>query len=148
MKKVLLIALIGALIFSLASCGVNKALDGEYSGYYLSVSRCIYDSEFDSVSITNYEESLPFGDYPEYQELVQYGYVGIENEGVIYLIYIVDTSIDPESSDPYYCAEFDGETRELLFEEGTYFSDKAEQDATVKKLLDMMDALKGEYIQR
>ncbi len=147
MKKALLSFFAIVLILSLISCVHTMELDGEYNGYYLEVSRSIYGSEYDSISITNYKQGLPFSDYPEYQELVQYGCVGIENEGIVYAIYIVDTSIDPESEDAYYCAEFDCETRELLFEEGAYYSDSSYRETEVKRLLDMIDAVKDEYLR-
>ncbi len=140
MKKVLIGAVIFTLIFSLVSCGGNSLtqLDG---GYYLERGNDLYGEEFESVSIMNYHP-YKFWALPDYQELVQYGYVGLENEGVVYFVYIVDTSRDADSPYAYYCAEFDGETRELLCEEGEYFSDNSVKNATVEKLLNLMDTVK------
>ena len=77
---------------------------------------------------------------------MQYGYVGLENEGVVYFVYIVDYSTktdgDTVSDGVYYMAEFDGETRALLFETGTLFESEEEKGAAVERLLDMIDELK------
>ena len=73
---------------------------------------------------------------------MQYGYVGLENEGVVYCVYIVDTSVNAEDPSAYYCAELDGETRALLCEEGTLFESEAEKSEAVEKLFDMIDEYK------
>lgn len=141
MKKIkFLVALVATLLLcsALSSClfGEVKDLSGDgFHGYYFEVSEGIS-------SITNYDPTK-LGSLPKYQELVQYGDgAGLDNEGVVYFVYVVDTTVDPESPAAYYCAELDGETRELLTEEGEYFADEAEKTALIEKLVDMMDKVK------
>ena len=132
MKKfcVLLIVLVAALLLSACAGGAEK-LSGEYAGYYRA-------NEDGIVSITNYQP-YNFLALPEYQELVEYGDgAGLDNEGVVYFIFVTDTS----KEDCFYSAEFDGQTRELLCEEGTFFASEQAKQATVNRLLDMLDQLK------
>ena len=132
MKKhsVLLIILLSALLLSACAGGAEK-LSGAYEGYYLT-------NEDGIVSVTNYQPYNFFA-LPDYQELVEYGDgAGLDNEGVVYFIFITDTS----KEDCYYSAEFDGATRQLLCEEGTFFADEYTKNETVTRLLNMMDALK------
>ena len=132
MKRFLAVLFAVILVISFSACtmGVQK-LTGEYEGYYLV-------RENNTVSVTNYAPYNFFA-LPEYQELAEYGDgVGIDNEGVVYFIFITDTS----KEDAYYSAEFDGETRKLLCEEGTFFTDETTKDETVDRLLDILDALK------
>lgn len=90
-------------------------------------------------TITNYHP-YKFWKLPDYQEMVQFGDdAGLENEGVVYFIYVVDTSIDPDDSKAYYSAEFDGETKELLCEDGEYFSNEADKQAFVDRLINLID---------
>ena len=127
----MVLILVTALVFSGCTLGAEK-LTGEYEGYYLS-------HETNVVSVTNYAP-FDFFNLPDYQELAEYGYgVGIDNKGIVYSIFITDTS----KEDCFYSAEFDGETRQLLCEEGVYFEGNEEAKAeTVTRLLDMLDALK------
>ena len=133
MKKfrVWLMVLVAALLLSACAGGAEK-LSGEYAGYYRA-------NEDGIVSITNYQP-YNFLALPEYQELVEYGDgAGIDNKGVVYFVFVTDTS----KEDCFYCAEFDGATRALLSEEGTFFDSENAKNATVTRLLDMMDALKA-----
>ncbi|MBQ9750220.1 MAG: hypothetical protein IJV87_06535 [Clostridia bacterium] len=134
MKKfcVLLIVLVAVLLLSACTGGAEK-LSGEYAGYYRA-------NEDGIVSVTNYQPYNFFA-LPDYQELVEYGDgAGVDNEGVVYFVFVTDTS----KEDCFYCAEFDGATRALLCEEGTFFTDENAKIATVTRLLDMMDALKAD----
>lgn len=135
MKKVFAILLVIMISFSFAACATGaEKLIGEYEGYYL-------ESEDNIISVTNYAP-YDFFHLPKYQELAQYGDgAGIDNEGVVYCIFITDTS----KEDTYYSAEFD-ENRTLLCEEGTFFTDEAAKNEIVTRLLDMLDSLKGTYI--
>ena len=137
MKTTRLIAaiLLAALICgSLSSCfggEVTELTDRGFPGYY-------YEDSEGIVSITNYHP-YKFYALPDYQELVQYGDgAGLTNEGTVYFVYVVDTSLEPDSEKAYYSAEFDGETGELLSEEGEYFADTEEKSLTVDKLLSMI----------
>ena len=132
MKKssVLLMALIFALLLTACSAGAQK-LTGAYEGYYLT-------NEDGVLSVTNYQPYNFFA-LPDYQELAQFGDgAGLDNEGVVYFIFVTDTS----KENCYYSAEFDGATRQLLCEEGTFFADEDTKNETVTRLLNMMDALK------
>ena len=137
MKKILSIVFILMMMFLICSCGVNVVeLDGENKGYYYEYSEGIK-------TVTNYHPTNIFS-LPDYQEMIQYGDgAGLENEGVVYFIYIVDTSLDPEDAKAYYSAEFDGETRELLFEEGEYFSDETEKNEVVERLFEVLDSIEN-----
>ena len=134
MKKLFSIIFIFILVISLASCNMMNVLEFTEDGvtYYYEYSDGIK-------SITNYHPYKLWA-LPNYQELVQLGEgAGLENEGNVYYIYIVDTSVDPESSKAYYTAEFNAETKELLFEDGEYFSDEATKNATVERLIHIID---------
>jgi len=141
MKRIKLLAsIVAALLFcfALTSClvGEVRELSGEgFPGYY-------YEESDGISSITNYDPTK-LGSLPKYQELVQYGDgAGLDNEGVVYFVYVVDTTVDPDSPAACYCAELDGQTRELLSEDGEYFADEAEKAALIAKLVDMIDKVK------
>lgn len=136
MKKLLLVVISIALLLAITSCGMSSVLEFERDGvnYYYEFSEGIK-------SVTNYHP-YKFWKLPIYQELVQLGDgAGLENEGNVYFIYVVDTSIDPDSPKAYYTAEFDAETKELLCEEGEYFFEEAEKSATVERLIDLIDTV-------
>ena len=65
-------------------------------------------------------------------------FMNIISENVNADIFVTDTS----KEDCFYSAEFDGQTRELLCEEGTFFASEQAKQATVNRLLDMLDQLK------
>ena len=135
MKKAIMLLLTLALLFSLFSC-VGSAVEftGEDGKSYF------YKYSDGIKSITNYNP-YKFWDLPDYQELVQYGDgAGLENDGTVYFIYIVDTSIDPESAKAYYTAEFDGESKELLCDDGEYFSNEEKKIAVIERLLGEIDS--------
>ena len=135
MKKSLLILLLFALLFSLTSCfnDVTEFQGKDGNTYYYEYSDGIK-------TVTNYHPHKLWA-LPDYQEMVQYGDgAGLENEGVVYFVYVVDTSIDAESPQAYYMAELNGETKELLCESGEYFSDEATKTATVERLIDLIDS--------
>lgn len=135
MKKALLIFVSIILALSLASCigaDVIKFSGKDGGTYYYEYSDGVK-------SITNYHP-YNFFSLPKYQELVQYGEgAGLENEGKVYFIYIVDTSMDSDDPKAYYCAELDGETRELLCEDGEYFATEEEKQAALERLLYEID---------
>ena len=132
MKKTSILWMVLTIALLLTACtGGAEKLTGEYAGYYLA-------EEEGAVSVTNYQPYHIFA-LPDYQELVQYGDgVGLENEGVVYFVFVTDTA----KEDCFYSAEFDGETRELLCEEGTFFDSENAKNATVTRLLDMIDELR------
>lgn len=138
MKKVLLILILCVLLLSLISCNANVIeFTHDDVTYYYEFSDGIK-------TITNYHP-YKFWELPNYQEMIQLGDgAGLENEGVVYFIYVVDTSIDPDSPSAYYTAEFDAETRVLLFEEGGYFASEEEKKATVDRLFHLIDTVRFE----
>ena len=133
MKRCFAFALAFLLAFGLSACALGaEKLTGEYEGYYLT-------KEDGILSVTNYAP-YDFFHLPDYQELAEYGDgAGLDNKGLIYYIFITDIS----KKDTYYTAEFDA-NRTLLCEEGTFFTDESAKEQTVTKLLDMLDALKGQ----
>ncbi|MBE6983623.1 MAG: hypothetical protein E7435_04995 [Ruminococcaceae bacterium] len=132
MKRWIAVLLAVAFVFGLSACaGGAEKLTGEYEGYYRV-------NEDGIVSVTNYHP-YHFFDLPDYQELAEYGNgAGLDNEGVVYFIFITHTS----KEDCFYSAEFDGATRELLSEEGTFFTDETAKKEAVDRLLNMLDTLK------
>ena len=135
MKKLLAIVLSLTLMLSLTSCAFFDVIEfeGENGEKYF------YEYSDGIKTLTNYHP-YKFWELPNYQEMAQYGEgVGLENEGVVYFIYIVDTSIDSDNPKAYYCAEFDGKTKELLCEDGEYFADENTKKAVVGRLLDIID---------
>lgn len=136
MKKLLLTFISLILLFSLVSCLRMDLFKIEYEGeiYYLDYSEGIK-------SATNYHP-YNFLNLPKYQELIQYGDgAGLENEGVVYFIYVVDTSISSDDPKAYYCAELEGETKELLCEDGEYFASEAKKNEVVERLLKIIEML-------
>lgn len=132
MKRCIALVLAFMLVFALSACtfGAEK-LTGEYEDYYLT-------REDGILSVTNYAP-YDFFHLPDYQELAEYGDgAGLDHEGVVYYIFITDTS----KEECFYTAEFDGQTRELLCEEGTFFADEAAKNQTVTRLLNMLDDIK------
>ena len=138
MKRLLLIIIALCLFISLVSCNRVDIIEFERDGvtYYYEYSHGIK-------TVTNYHPYKFFTwGLPDYQEMVQYGNdVGLENDGVVYFIYVVDTSIDPDDPKAYYIAELDGETKELLCEDGEYFSSEEEKNGTVMRLVDIIDTI-------
>ena len=136
MKRLLLIVIILCLLLSLISCNRCNIIEFERDGvtYY-------YEFANGTKTVTNYHpySFLALG-LPDYQEMVQYGDdAGLENDGVVYFIYVVDTSIDPDDPHAYYSAELDGETKELLCEDGEYFSNEEEKNRVVARLVNIID---------
>lgn len=138
MKRIFLFALAFVMVLSLSACTFNDIVEFEGSDgqkYY-----CEYDDGI--TTVTNYHP-YKFLSLPDYQEMVQYGDgAGLENEGIVYYIYVVDTSINADDPKAYYTAEFDGETKELLCEEGDYFSDETQKSALIERLLNVIDSRK------
>ena len=130
MKKLFSIVLLIALSLSVTSCAFFDVIEftGENGETYF------YEYSEGIKSITNYHP-YKFWSMPTYQELVQYGDgAGIENDGVVYFIYVLDTS-----KETYYSAELDGETKEVLFEEGDYFEDEIEKKTVIDRLIHEID---------
>ncbi len=146
-KQIFLAIYLLAQILLLTACGNVKGseninndnsdvisnFESMYTGYYLT-------SEDGVLSITNYD---PDGsDMPSYQELIVYGDgAGLETQGVVYYIYIVDAdSVDSETGEgKYYMAEFADDTHELLTEDNQYFSSEVEKENIINELIEMMD---------
>ena len=132
MKRTFL-AVILILSLSLASCH-SSVTEFSHDGvtYYYEYSDGIK-------TITNYHP-YNFLKLPSYQEMVQLGDgAGLENEGVVYYIYVVDTSIDPKDTKAYYSAELDGETKALLCEDGEYFTSEVDKTAFINRLVYLID---------
>ena len=135
------------IMFLLTACGnvkdsekidndnseVANNFESTYTGYYLT-------SEDGILSITNYDPDG--GDIPSYQELIAYGdSAGLENEGVVYWVYIIDTdSVDSETGEAQcYMAEFADDTHKVLTEDNQYFTSDDEKQRVINELLEMMD---------
>ena len=136
MKRCFAFGLACILVFSLSACTLGaEKLTGEYEGYYLA-------KEDGILSVTNYAP-YDFFHLPDYQELAEYGDgAGLDNEGIVYYIFITDTS----KEDTYYTAEFD-ENRKLLCEEDKFFADEETKTQAVNRLLNMLDDLKAQHIK-
>ena len=135
MKKISLIIISLLILLALTSCVMTNVSEFEHDGatYY-------YENSDGIKTVTNYHP-YKFWSLPNYQEMIQFGDgAGLENDGVVYFIYAVDTSIDSDSPKAYYTAELDGETKELLFEEGEYFVNEADKNDFINRLLDVLDA--------
>ena len=133
MKKTIFILIILILSLSLASCN-SAVTEFSHDGitYYYEYSDGIK-------TITNYHPYKLF-QLPEYQEMVQWGEgAGLENEGVVYFVYAVDTSVDPEDPKAYYSAEFNGETKVLLCEDGEYFASEAEKSEFIDRMINLIN---------
>lgn len=134
MKRILTVTLVLVLALSLSSCILNfQKLGGEYEGYY-------YESSYGSVTVANYDPNNMFA-IPAYQEMVMFGDgVGDVSEGVVYYIIVGGDVGGTDAEDGhYYIGEFHPETREILYEEGSYFADEETKMATVEKLMDLAD---------
>ena len=134
MKKISFLATVLVLLMSLASCGVSNIIEISNDGatYYYEYSDGVK-------TITNYHPKKLL-QLPTYQEMVQLGDgAGLENEGVVYFVYVVDTSIDSQDPKAYYSAEFDGNTKALLCESGEYFANEADKTAFVDRLINLID---------
>lgn len=95
-----------------------------YPDYYILV-------EDGNISITNYD-SEDMSNIPPYQELVRYGEVGFESEGIIYYVFISE-------GESYYNAEIDAETKEILYEEDEYFTADGDKEIIVNQLIEMTE---------
>lgn len=145
MKKILALTLIMILALSLSACsliGWNDSpvtsLEDKYPGYYATFEDGV-------ISVTNYHP-YDFDALPAYQELIEYGDgAGMENEGTVYFVYVLDTKKTTTDNEVYYYAELADETREVLIEENSYFASAAEKDAAVSKLMEIMEYVKETY---
>lgn len=141
MKKILALALAMILAVSLVSCSLGEMnkLEGEYEGYYYEVAE-------DLAVVANFNIYNIFG-IPAYQEMVAFGEgAGEVSQGVVYYVSIGGDVGGTDAEDGYYyTAEFDAETRELLYEDGSYFASEEEKTAKVNALLDMMDYVLENY---
>ena len=134
-KKAFSFVIILTLLLSLVSCGGFGVHEFSQDGitYYYEYSDGIK-------TVTNYHPTK-LSSLPTYQEMVQLGDgAGLENEGVVYFVYAVDTTIDPDDEKAYYSAELDGTTKQLLLEDGEYFATEAEKEAFISRLIALIDA--------
>lgn len=70
-------------------------------------------SGMEGIIITNHDP-YDLKNLPNYQESIQYGYVSLNDENKI--VYSIDIFI--KDTGEYYSAEYDGKTKELLYEGG------------------------------
>lgn len=105
------------------------AFQQNHEGYYLEF---VHEEWMKGCSVTNYDPSK-LDDFPAYQELIEYGNVGLDNPGIVYRI-----SIGEEAD--YFSAEFDSVTKEKLSEEGTWFLD-VEKEEKIAELLSIIDEI-------
>ncbi len=148
MKKYILLVLSMIIALTFISCGETKeandsssktseTLDidinkqSQHEGYFVK-----YNYGDAIVSITNYDPDIDTDEYPQYQELVQYGNCGIMSDDLIYYIFIVD-------SEDYCSFEIDAETLEVLYEENTLYTD----DETKLQKKDELILMINEYLE-
>jgi hypothetical protein len=95
-----------------------------------------FDDEpgMESISITNHDPN-DILHLPNYQELIQYGYISLESDEIVYAI---DIFIDDTGS--YYSAEYNAKTKELLTEDGDWKPD-GDLAEFVEERLAMMDSV-------
>lgn len=103
-----------------------KAFQKEHKGYYLEFCK---DDGLESCSIVNYAPDVDR--IPEYQELIEYGFVSFETDDVVYSVYLMD-------GDTFFSAEYDADTKELLNEEGEWFLEE-DKDSKINGFLNMID---------
>jgi PBP1b-binding outer membrane lipoprotein LpoB len=101
----------------------------KYPDYHIDFDK---ESGMESISITNHDPK-DIVNLPNYQELVQYGYISLESDDIVYAI---DIFIDDTGS--FYSAEYDAKTKELLTEEGDW-TPEGELAEFVAERLEMMD---------
>ncbi|MBO1003863.1 hypothetical protein [Pseudogracilibacillus auburnensis] len=104
------------------------AFEEKYPSYYVEFET---DSGFESIFIMNYDP-YDFDHLPEYQEVVQYGFVSLTIEDVVYAVDILE-------GDDFYSAEFDAETGAVLSEEGDWAPDGEDLSKFVEEKLEMME---------
>ena len=150
MKKASGLLIVLAILFTLAACGNSNGgagttnqnasttnLEDKYPGYYANFDEGI-------ISVTNYDPD-DMGSIPSYQEMIAYGDgAGLENEGTVYYIFIVDTVVSTEKNEKCYYAEFADETMEILIEEDTYFANEEERKEIVDKLIEIMNCVRND----
>lgn len=107
-----------------------KEFEASHSGYYVTFAT---EEGWESCVITNYPDDLDFGSFPDYQEMVEYGYVSIENSDVVYSIFI-------REDDKYFTIEYDAQTKTELSREGEWFLQE-DQESFTNRLLNMMDEI-------
>lgn len=151
MKKTIGMVMALALVVALTGCAkINQGvgangdtpstldLSETYPGYYATVREGI-------ISIMNYNPD-DINSIPAYQELIEYGDgAGLENEGVVYYIYVLDTADSTQGNEKYYYAELAGDTMEVLMEQNSYFASEDESNALVTRLLEMINDVREDY---
>ena len=136
MRKIISLLIAFVLLISLVSCNMMNVIEFERDGimYYYEYSEGVK-------TITNYHP-YKIWKLPNYQEMVQLGDgVGLDNEGKVYFILVVDTSMDSNNPKSYYSVEIDAETKTILCTYGEYFSNDAEKNATVERLINLIDTV-------
>lgn len=101
----------------------------KYPDYQIEFDK---ESGMESISIMNHDPK-DIVNLPNYQELIQYGYISLESDDMVYAI---DIFIDDTGS--FYSAEYDAKTKELLTEEGDW-TPKGDLAEFVAERLEMMD---------
>ena len=87
-----------------------------------------------AVSLTNHDP-YDFANLPDYQELIQYGYVSMESDDIVYAIdiFIKDTQ-------SYYSAEYDAKSKKILSEHGDWTPD-GDFAEFISERLEMIDSV-------
>lgn len=94
-----------------------------------------FDDEkgMESITVSNHDP-FDFKALPNYQEVVQYGFVSLQEKEEVYAV-----DIFVKDTDEYYAAEFDKETKELLTEEGKWVPENGDLEGFVQEKLAMID---------
>lgn len=109
----------------------EKKFTEKYPDYQVSFDK---SKGFESVTITNHNPYNIFK-LPNYQEVIEYGYVSMETKEIVYSI-----DIFIKDSGEYYHAEYDKDTKELLNEDGDW-RPEGNLDQFVEERLAMVDEI-------
>lgn len=145
MKKIIGLIMFLVMIFTLTACGSSNGdsaannqnsstlnLEEKYPGYYANFDEGI-------ISVTNYDPD-DMNKIPSYQEMIDYGDgAGLENDGTVYCIYILDSANSTEDNEKYYYAELTDGTMEVLNEEDSLYANEEERKVVVDKLIEIMN---------
>lgn len=110
----------------------EEAFAKKYPDYQVAFEKT---EGMEAVSITNHDPH-DLKNLPNYQELIEYGYVSLESSDKI--VYSIDIFIADTGS--YYSAEYDAETKELLTEEGDW-KPEGDLETFVAERLAMIDEI-------
>ncbi|MDQ0231660.1 hypothetical protein [Metabacillus malikii] len=107
----------------------EKEFSKKYPDYQVNFEQ---ESGMESVYITNHDPK-DLANLPDYQELIEYGYVSLESDDMVYAI-----DIFLKDTESYYSAEYNAETKELITEDGDW-TPEGDLEKFVSERLEMID---------